>query len=210
MALKRRRKKEKFDSKAKHTFTNQPCQLCGVPEEVDSSTSMHFCDRCTIQRAQGAITMPMLVSEVGECEKCGANTSQILRTMSKDKSKITEKFLCTDCYEVHEVEDKKNLPKSNRPAGWRFMKEIVDEDGTVYHIGVEQPELKGKLKPTDVVKVKASQKEKRKAKKQKKAERMAKKQAKLAIEYKKKMKKKEKEEQKKLESDRKAKFFEET
>lgn len=220
--MKRKRKKQKL-SLSKHAFTDQPCQLCGEEDKVDENTALHFCDRCTLQRAQGAATMPMLVIETGECEKCGAETNQILRTMSKDKNKITEKFLCSDCYEVHEPEDPKKLPKSNRPAGWRFMKQFVDADGTVYQLkefkdengaiytkSVECPELKGTLPPTDVEKVKAAQKEKRKEKKKKKAERLAKKEARLAKEYKKKMKKKAKEEQKQSEEDRKAKFFEET
>jgi hypothetical protein len=30
------------------------------------------------------------------------------------------------------------------------MKEFVDKDGTVYHLGKEQPKLKGTLKPTKV------------------------------------------------------------
>jgi len=39
---------------------------------------------------------------------------------------------------------------SGRPAGWHFMKEFVDKDGNVFHKGVEQPKLKGTLKPTKV------------------------------------------------------------
>jgi len=37
---------------------------------------------------------------------------------------------------------------SGRPAGWHFMTEFVDKDGNVFHKGVEQPDLKGTLKPT--------------------------------------------------------------
>jgi hypothetical protein len=39
---------------------------------------------------------------------------------------------------------------TGRPAGWHWMTEFVDKDGTVYHKGVEQPKLKGTLKPTKV------------------------------------------------------------
>jgi len=39
---------------------------------------------------------------------------------------------------------------TGRPPGWHFMKEFVDKDGTVFHKGKEQPELKGTLKPTKV------------------------------------------------------------
>jgi hypothetical protein len=37
------------------------------------------------------------------------------------------------------------------PKGWRFMKEFVHADGTVFHRGVEQPKLKGTLEPTTIV-----------------------------------------------------------
>jgi hypothetical protein len=36
------------------------------------------------------------------------------------------------------------------PKGWRFMKVFVHENGTVYHKGEEQPELKGTLEPTPI------------------------------------------------------------
>jgi len=39
---------------------------------------------------------------------------------------------------------------SGRPAGWHFMNEFVDKDGRVFYKGVEQPKLKGTLKPTKV------------------------------------------------------------
>ena len=44
----------------------------------------------------------------------------------------------------------KTHKKTGRPAGWHWMKEFVDKDGTVYHLGKEQPKLKGTLKPTKV------------------------------------------------------------
>ena len=44
-----------------------------------------------------------------------------------------------------------------KPPGWHFYKEFVDKDGTVYHKGVEQPELLGTMEPT-VVKVKKKSK----------------------------------------------------
>jgi len=51
--------------------------------------------------------------------------------------------------------------KAGYPKGWRFMTEFVHTDGTVYHKGVEQPGLKGTLKPTEVVaKPKLSKKQK--------------------------------------------------
>jgi hypothetical protein len=38
--------------------------------------------------------------------------------------------------------------KSDKPKGWKFMKEFVTQDGIVYHKGVEQPSLKGTLAAT--------------------------------------------------------------
>ena len=73
---------------------------------------------------------------------------------------------------------------SGRPAGWHFMKEFVDKDGSVFHKGKEQPKLKGTLKPTKVKPRKKKKKltadeklykELNKWKKRKKAKRRAKK-----------------------------------
>ena len=47
-------------------------------------------------------------------------------------------------------QDKPKRIKTGRPAGWHWMKEFVDKDGTVYHLGKEQPKLKGTLPPTKV------------------------------------------------------------
>lgn len=60
----------------------------------------------------------------------------------------------------------KSVIKSDKPRGWKFMKEYVHVDGTVYHKGVEQPELKGTL-PASVIEVKE---EKKKLTKQEKVE----------------------------------------
>jgi hypothetical protein len=39
---------------------------------------------------------------------------------------------------------------SGKPRGWQFMKEFVDEQGNVYHKGIEQPSLKGTLPATTI------------------------------------------------------------
>ena len=57
--------------------------------------------------------------------------------------------------------ERKSSVPTGRPAGWHFMNEFVDKDGTVYHKGVEKPKLKGTLKPTKVV---AKKKTKRRTK----------------------------------------------
>ena len=49
---------------------------------------------------------------------------------------------------------KPSYTPTGRPAGWHRMKEFVDKDGTVYHLGKEQPKLKGTLPPTKVKPVK--------------------------------------------------------
>ena len=48
--------------------------------------------------------------------------------------------------------------RTGRPAGWHWMKEFVDKDGTVFHKGVEQPDLKGTLEPTIVIRTKVKTK----------------------------------------------------
>ena len=40
--------------------------------------------------------------------------------------------------------------KTGRPSGWHFMKVFVDKEGTVFHKGKEQPDLKGTLPPTKI------------------------------------------------------------
>ena len=77
------------------------------------------------------------------------------------------KNLSTECKEVigsraltgllHKKFPEQSKPSyvpTGRPAGWHWMKEFVDKDGTVYHLGKEQPKLKGTLPPTKVKPVK--------------------------------------------------------
>tara|TARA_B100001250_G_scaffold409774_1_gene434802 strand:- start:1142 stop:1624 length:483 start_codon:yes stop_codon:yes gene_type:complete len=40
--------------------------------------------------------------------------------------------------------------RETKPRGWRWMTEFVTADGTVYHKGVEQPDLKGTRPITDI------------------------------------------------------------
>jgi hypothetical protein len=55
---------------------------------------------------------------------------------------------------------KKVEEKSTKPRGWTMMKCFVDVDGTVYHKGEEQPELKGTLPATKIEVKDNSQKKK--------------------------------------------------
>ena len=72
--------------------------------------------------------------------------------------------------------------KTGRPAGWHWMAEFVDKDGTVYHRGKEQPKLKGTLSPT---KVKPKKKTKRRSQEEILLARQAEKKAALKKEFKK-------------------------
>ena len=44
--------------------------------------------------------------------------------------------------------DKDETKEPRKQRGWQFMAVYVDYDGTVYHKGIEQPELKGTLPVT--------------------------------------------------------------
>lgn len=67
--------------------------------------------------------------------------------------------------------------------GWKLMKEFVHQDGTVYYFGIEQPELKGTITPTDVKAIKEKQKKDRIEKKKLKEIREKKKEEKLLKQY---------------------------
>ena len=75
-------------------------------------------------------------------------------------------------------EESKKKEPTGRPAGWHFMNEFVDKDGNVFHKGVEQPKLKGTLKPTKVKPV-VRKKTKRRSKQQMLLDRQAEKKAAL-------------------------------
>ena len=53
-------------------------------------------------------------------------------------------------YKMFPEDNKPTKVKTGRPAGWHWMAEFVDKDGTVYHKGVEQPKLFGTLPVTKV------------------------------------------------------------
>ena len=79
--------------------------------------------------------------------------------------------LCSSCVQKH-VEPPMQRGAANssgRPRGWKFMKEFVAEDGTVFFKGVEQPSLKGTLPVTKI----EPKEPKKKMSKQEKLERSA-------------------------------------
>jgi len=91
-----------------------------------------------------------------DCHKCG-------RWVEVDTQ--AHKVTCAYCVQlaVGFPDDEPKKVSSGRPAGWHFMNEFVDKDGTVFHRGVEQPDLKGTLKPT---KIKPKKKAKRRSQEQ--------------------------------------------
>lgn len=87
------------------------------------------------------------MSKTLECAQCG-----VLMPNRDDK---TTTAICWQCvHEKMKEYDEPYKPKKaaaeGYPRGWRFMKQFVHTNGTVYHKGVEQPDLKGTLKPTEI------------------------------------------------------------
>ena len=99
-----------------------------------------------------------------ECKICGQMTK-----CGEEATAIT----CSDC--VNELMNNQFGGPENQTKGptgfhrgWRWMKEFVHKDGRVFHRGIEQTKLKGKLPPTEIkerLRLKSKQKEdiKRKA-----------------------------------------------
>ncbi len=197
MGRRKKLKKGSYDSR-EHHYVEQPCSLCGYVEDTDSVVVSHICALCAIQIASGAGQAWIISGDYGECTKCGESTTQVCRTFSGDRSSITEKHICLECHPI-QYEEKITIVEKKRPQGWQFKNEFVDDDGTVFHRGVEVPALKGTLPPTDVETMRKEQKERKKEKKAHKAEREEKRQQKLATEYEKKKKKLKQLEQEKAE-----------
>lgn len=101
---------------------------------------------------------------VVECQNCGALQLNVpAGTIIK---------MCFDCVREAVAPAYSQAPKKQGfPKGWKFMKVFVYSDGTVYHRGVEQPELRGTLEPTIIEpKVKKSKAQKAQEKQQALAE----------------------------------------
>lgn len=78
----------------------------------------------------------------------------------------TVSVLCSNCVMLSTPPpvEKVTHVKSDKPKGWRFMKEYVDAEGNVFIKGVEQPTMKGTLNPSVIEskpeKIKISKKDK--------------------------------------------------
>ena len=86
--------------------------------------------------------MTLNLTHVLECTRCGGFT----KVSGIEVVSIT----CHECvnemmreFDAPLLRKKKQVLAQGYPRGWRFMKEFVHTDGTVYFKGVEQPELKG-------------------------------------------------------------------
>lgn len=97
-----------------------------------------------------------------DCASCGTTVKSIDPNIAS--------VLCWECVAesmgTYEKDHRKYVaPKQEGyPRGWRFMKVFVHSDGTVYHKGVEQPQLKGTMDATQ------TQTKQKKSKAQKKKE----------------------------------------
>jgi len=81
------------------------------------------------------------MSKILGCKLCG----QIVHDVSDNAGAVT----CWECVAGMVDEPQAYKKKTTGYArGWRFMKQFVHADGTVYHRGVEQPKLKGTLEAT--------------------------------------------------------------
>ena len=109
--------------------------------------------------------MAKKVKKIYHTYKENGDTFMICKSCQQDYCKVTDEDVvavtCGLCNakRIPWPEMKKAYVPTGRPAGWQWMNEFVDKDGTVYHKGKEQPDLKGTLKPT---KVKPSKKKKTK------------------------------------------------
>lgn len=83
------------------------------------------------------------MSKTLECQSCNA----FVRHCSDRTGKVTCWFCVMKAVDPPTMAIKVN---PGYPRGWRFMKLFVHVDGTVYHRGVEQPELKHTLPPTPI------------------------------------------------------------
>ena len=70
-------------------------------------------------------------------------TGEPVKNVSTDaKSVIGSRAFMVKMDKMFPEQNKPKRVATGRPAGWHWMSEFVDKDGTVYHKGVEQPDLK--------------------------------------------------------------------
>ena len=92
---------------------------------------------------------------------CKVTGEPVANVSTEAKSVIGSRALMGRMFKKFPETEKPSYKPTGRPAGWHWMKEFVDKDGTVYHLGKEQPKLKGTLKPTKVNPVNKKRKKRR-------------------------------------------------
>ena len=81
-----------------------------------------------------------------ECKVCGVMTK-----CGEEATAVTCSICVSESLNAQFGGPDVTLKKSTgRPRGWKWMAVYVDKDGTVYHKGVEQPDLKGTLEPSKI------------------------------------------------------------
>lgn len=84
-----------------------------------------------------------------DCKRCGMN--------GREADEDVKSFVCWRCTQKAvgaPIEKKiRNESEPRKPRGWQWKAEYVDNDGNVFYKGIEQPELKGTLKPTPIKQV---------------------------------------------------------
>ena len=85
---------------------------------------------------------------------CKITGDPVKNVSTEATSVIGSRALMARLHKMFPEQTKPIRVKTGRPAGWHWMAEFVDKDGTVFHKGKEQPKLKGTLPPTKVKPVK--------------------------------------------------------
>lgn len=127
-----------------------------------------------------------------KCSKCGA----VVHRVDSDTISVIC-YMCT-CKMAPAPKIAKERKISDKPRGWTFMAKYVHKDGTVYFRGIEQPDLKGKFEPTDLVKLSKKREADKKKNKELKRKREEKREAKLVKEHKERASLKEKKRKEKI------------
>ena len=73
---------------------------------------------------------------------CKVTGEPVKNVSTEAKSVIVSRALLARMNKMFPEQNKPKRVATGRPAGWHWMSEFVDKDGTVYHKGVEQPDLK--------------------------------------------------------------------
>jgi len=73
---------------------------------------------------------------------CKVTGEPVKNVSTEAKSVIGSRALLARMNKMFPEQNKPKRVATGRPAGWHWMSEFVDKDGTVYHKCVEQPDLK--------------------------------------------------------------------